>query len=272
MKWLRKKDNQPSQPSIEQQQAEKLAQMGAKLAALRQQKGLSMDEIVLTTRIPRRLLTAIESGDLTDLPEPIYIQGLIRQFADALGVKGAEFASHFPLGSQKVSFQSNWQPQPLFQLRPLHLYLLYIFVIVCSVTGLSQLLNQTTVEANNSQNQPKTPTGDNLTPQKLQAKDLKAIPSDINSSETETVEIGVTLQSSSWIRIVADGKTAFEGVLPKGSHRKWKAAEELTVKTDNAGGVLMSVNQQQPKQMGQPGKFQEVSIAAQVRSGNVVRQ
>jgi cytoskeletal protein RodZ len=127
-------------------------------------------------------------------------------------------------------------------------------------------LNQTAVEANNSQNQPKAEKNDDLKPQKLQAQDLKAIPSDINSSETETVEIGVTLQSSSWILIVADGKTEFEGVLPKGSHRKWKAAEELTVKTDNAGGVLMSVNQQQPKQMGQPGKFQEVRIASKVRS------
>ncbi|MBD2147464.1 RodZ domain-containing protein [Sphaerospermopsis sp. FACHB-1194] len=266
MKWLRKKDEKPSKPSIEEQQAEKLAQMGAKLAVLRQQKGLSMDEIVLITRIPRRLLNAIEVGDLSDLPEPIYTQGLIRQFADALGVKGAEFASHFPLGSQKVSFQRNWQPQPFFQLRPFHLYLLYIVVIVCSVTSLSQLLNQTALEANNSQNQLKAEKNDDLKPQKLQAQDLKAIPFDINSSETETVEIDVTLQSSSWVRIVADGKTEFEGVLPKGSHRKWKAAEELTVKTDNAGGVLMSVNQQQPKQMGQPGKFQEVRIAAKVRS------
>ncbi|TAF07350.1 MAG: helix-turn-helix domain-containing protein [Nostocales cyanobacterium] len=257
MKWLRKKDETPSQPSIEQQQSEKLTELGAKLAALRQQQGLSLDEIVLTTRIPGRLLNAIEAGDLSDLPEPIYIQGLIRQFADVLGLKGVEFASHFPIGTQQVSFQRNWQPKPFFQLRPVHLYLLYIFVIICSVNGLSQLLNQTALQANNRGEKPSLKTDSDLTLQTLQAK---------NVQETQAVEIGVTLKSSSWIRVVADGKTEFEGVLPEGSQRNWKASEQLTVKTDNAGGVLMSVNQQKPKEMGKPGKVEEIRIAAKVKS------
>lgn len=266
MNWLRKKDEKPSKPSIEQQQAEKLTELGHKLAALREQQGLSLDEIVAVTRIPRRLLNAIEVGDLDDLPEPIYIQGLIRQFADVLGLKGAEFASHFPLGSPSVSSQHNWQPQPFFQLRPLHLYLLYIFVIICSVNGLSQLLNRTALQANNSQNQPKVQTSSDLTTQKLQTQNLQKIKTDLNTPEAQSVEIGVTLKSSSWIRVVADGKTEFEGVLPKGTHRNWKATEELTVKTDNAGGVLMSVNQQEAKQMGKPGKPEEIRIAAKVKS------
>ncbi|MBD2294771.1 helix-turn-helix domain-containing protein [Anabaena sphaerica FACHB-251] len=266
MKWPRKKEEKPSKPSIEQQQADKLTQLGAKLADLRQQQGLSLDEIVAVTRIPRRLLNAIEVGDLDDLPEPIYIQGLIRQFADALGLKGAEFASHFPVGFQQVSSQSNWQPKPFFQLRPLHLYLLYIFVIICSVNGLSQLLNQTALQAKNNPNQPKIQTNSDLTPQKLQVTGLEEIQVGINTSEAQSVEIGVTLKSSSWIRVVADGKTEFEGVLPKGSHRNWKATEELRVKTDNAGGVLMSINEQQPKEMGKPGKVEEIRIAAKLKS------
>jgi len=38
------------------------------------------------------------------------------------------------------------------------------------------------------------------------------------------------------------------------------------VKTDNAGGVLMSVNQQEAKEMGEPGKVEEIRIAAKTRS------
>ncbi len=70
--------------------------MGAQLWASRQEKGLSLEEMVALTKIPRRLLQAIEEGNLDDLPEPIYTQGLIRQFADAMGFNGAEFASTFP--------------------------------------------------------------------------------------------------------------------------------------------------------------------------------
>ena len=72
----------------------------------------------------------------------------------------------------------------------------------------------------------------------------------------------MTLKTSSWISVVTDGKTAFEGVLPQGSSRTWNATDQLTVKTDNAGGVLMSVNQQEAKEMGELGKTQEIKIAA----------
>ncbi|ADI63506.1 helix-turn-helix domain-containing protein [Trichormus azollae] len=262
MKWLKRKDEKLNKSSIEEEQAETLTQLGNELRILREKQSLSLDEIVGLTRIPRRLLHAIEVGDLNDLPEPIYIQGLIRQFADTLGLKGAEFASNFPVGSQPVSLQNRWKPKPITELRPVHLYLLYVFVIICSVKGLSQLLNQAALEANNGQNLQQVQKNSDLTTDQLQAKNMEEIQIGSSTPEVQAVEIGVTLKSSSWIRVVADGKTEFEGVLPKGTHRSWKATEELTVKTDNAGGVLMSVNQQQPKQMGQAGKAEEIRIAA----------
>ncbi|MEA5553526.1 RodZ domain-containing protein [Anabaena cylindrica UHCC 0172] len=265
MKWLRRKDDNSSNPSIEQLQIEKLTQLGNQLASLRQEQGLSLDEIVVMTKISRRLLHAIETGNLNDLPEPVYVQGLIRQFADALGLKGTELASNFPLGSQQVSLQSSWNPKPAAPLRPLHLYLLYIFLILCSVNGLSQLLNKAALQANN-QNQQNAVSNSDVIPDKLQANEWQKTQFSSTTQEDKAVEIGVTLKSSSWLRVVADGKTEFEGVLPEGSHRNWKASEELTVKTNNAGGVLMSVNQQKPKQMGQTGKVEEIKIAAKVKS------
>lgn len=259
MKWLRKKAEQQSEPSIEQKQAAKLAELGSKLADLRQQQGLSIDEIVFMTRIPRRLLQAIEIGDMEDLPEPIYIQSLIRQFAEALGLKGVEFASDFPIGLQQVSFKSYQPLKPIIQLRPFHLYLLYIFVIICSVNGLSRLLDQTALQGIGSQNQASLQ-------EDKQSTSSKNNPGVKPNPEENAVEIGVTLKSSSWVRVVADGKTKFEGVLPEGSQRNWKASEELMVKTNNAGGVVMSINQEQPQQMGEPGKEREVRIAARVKS------
>jgi len=258
MKWFSKKDEQPIKPSIKEHQAEKLVQLGTQLASLRQEQNLTLDELVVLTRIPRRLLQAIEEGNLSDLPEPIYIQGLIRQFADALGLHGGEFASHFPIGSQSVGFQSTWKDQTIAQLRPIHLYLLYIVLIFCSINGLSQLLNNATLQANNRQIQPNTEP--QSTGQKTANNTL------ISSKKNQSVQVGVTLKASSWISVVTDGKTAFEGVLPEGSNRTWKATQQLTVKTDNAGGVLMSVNQQESKEMGELGKSKEIRIAAKPNS------
>jgi cytoskeletal protein RodZ len=266
MKWLRKKNNLQPSLSLEQQRTEKLAEMGAQLWALRQEQGLSLDQMVALTRIPRRLLQAIEEGNLNDLPEPVYTQGLIRQFADALGLNGVEFSGTFPISSAQVNPQGMGNNSPLDQLRPIHLYFLYILLIVCSVNGLSQLLNNAVLQVSNSQNQPSPKQKSIVKPEVAQIKEsveVKSVNDTLSAvQQGKAVQIGVTLKASSWIRVVADGKTEFEGILPEGTHRIWKAQEQLTVKTDNAGGVLMSINQEKAKEMGEPGKEEEVRIAA----------
>lgn len=266
MKWLNRKDNQPPTLSVEQQRAEKLAEIGGQLWASRQEQGLSLEEVVVLTRIPKRLLQAIEEGNLEDLPEPVYIQGLIRQFADSLGFNGVELSSTFPIVYQQVNSKPAWTNKPIKQLRPLHLYVLYIFVIVCSVSGLSQLLNDSALQASTTPIRTKVEKNSSVPPNETPAKqgpEVKPYSNTLMSTKAEQpVQIGVTLKASSWIRVVADGKTQFEGTLPQGTYRTWKAKEQLTVKTDNAGGVLMSVNQQQPKEMGELGKPEEIKIAA----------
>ncbi|QSJ17252.1 helix-turn-helix domain-containing protein [Nostoc sp. UHCC 0702] len=264
MKWLKRKDSDQPRLSLEEIRSQKLSELGAKLSASRQEKGLSLEEMVVLTKIPRRLLQAIEEGNLDELPEPIYIQGLIRQFADALGFNAVEFALDFPIASGPIISEPPGKIRFMSQLRPLHLYLLYIFVIVCSVSSLSQLLNNADLKANNTESKPQQQTSLKTEPTQTQST-AKAQPvSDTLSSikDNQSLQISVTLKASSWIRVVADGKTEFEGVLPEGTRRVWKAQEQLTVKTDNAGGVMMSVNQEKAKQMGEPGKVEEVKIAA----------
>ncbi len=257
MKWQKSKgDNQPI-VSGEQLRAEKLASLGGQLWVKRTEQGLSLDEMVVLTMIPRRLLQAIEEGNLNDLPEPIYIHGLIRQFADALGLDGAEFAKSFPIGSNRVNLTPGWKPTPFGRvLRPVHLYVLYIGLIVCSVNGLSRLLNNAVIEANNSQSTEKAEIQPKQTPT-VQIQPVSNI-----SSNAQTVQIGVTLKEKSWIRVVADGKTQFEGELPEGTQRTWKAQDQLTVRAGNAGGVLVSVNKEEAKPMGDIGKAKEVIVAA----------
>ncbi|BCL33573.1 helix-turn-helix domain-containing protein [Nostoc sp. MS1] len=260
MKWLKRKQDDQPQLSLDQQREEKLAELGAQLWTSRQEKGLSLEEMVAMTKIPRRLLQAIEEGNMNDLPEPIYIQGLIRQFADALGFNGVEFSSQFPVVSPQKNLQPVGESNSIRLLRPFHLYLLYIFVIVCSISSLSQLLNNAALKADNES----TPSVEQETVVDSQQKPIKTESvSDITKDKNnQSVQVGVTLKASSWIRVVADGKTQFEGTLPEGTHRIWKAQEQLTVKTTNAGGVLMSVNQQAAKEMGELGKEEEIKIAA----------
>ncbi len=256
MKWFRRKEKEKVNPttSLEEQRAEKLAQMGAQLSATREQHGFSLEEMVMQTRIPRKLLKGIEEANFEDLPEPVYIQGLIRQYADALGYNGAEFASTFPVGTSRVSLKPVWKNPSFAQLRPAHLYLLYVFLILGSVSGLSNWLSDATMLA--SQTQPIGKPDTLASNSKTTASKAKLV-----SQIKKEVQVGLTLKESSWIQVIADGKTTFEGTLQQGSKRTWRAQKELTVKAGNAGGVLVSVNQQEAKKMGKPGQVEQLRVA-----------
>ncbi len=81
-------------------QIEQLQRIGGYLRQVRQEQGLSLDMIANTTFIRPPLLQAIESGQYQDLPQPIFIQGFIRRYADSLGLDGRslsqEFSVHAP--------------------------------------------------------------------------------------------------------------------------------------------------------------------------------
>ena len=124
--------------------------MGTYLQEVRRQAGLSLENVASITLIPLRLLRAIEAGDLDALPEPIYIRGFLKQFADALGLPGSEFARTFPTASEIKAAQ---RPRRVFhlpslQIRPVHLYFLYIALVVLSVQGISYALKQQIQEVN----------------------------------------------------------------------------------------------------------------------------
>ncbi|BAZ38513.1 hypothetical protein NIES4101_44500 [Calothrix sp. NIES-4101] len=269
MKWLRRKETQTLNPSVDEQREQALAEIGAKLKSTREGYGFELDNVVTYTKIVRKLLEAIEEADLNNLPEPVYIRGLIRRYADALGLDGEQMANQLPIEEQvrPVTLKPSWTVNSR-QLRPFHLYLLYIGVIVCSVSSLSHVLNTTTI-TNNLELEAKSQKEVFTSKQQDKQLSLESVKNKQNSNDglnNKQVQVGVVLKDSSWVRVEVDGKTEFEGRLPQGTNRTWKAQSQLTVKTDNAGGVMVSVNQEQPKPMGKLGKAEQVTVAANTRS------
>ena len=262
MKWLSKKDKIELTPSFDEQRAKILVEIAEKLRVTREGYGFEIEDVVTYTKIARKLLQAIEEADFSNLPEPIYIQGYIKRYADALGLNGAELSNSFPTEVNHV-VRTSWKTNSRGQLRPIHLYLLYIGSIACSVSGLSHVLSTATFQVTNPLSETKLHQA--LSP-KSQGQNQQFNLQPVANNLNQQVQVGVTLRDSSWIRIEVDGKTEFEGILPQGSQRTWKAQAQLTVRTHNAGGVLVSVNEQQAKPMGELGKVEQFTIAANTSS------
>jgi cytoskeletal protein RodZ len=76
-------------------QQEQLANIGAYLQGVRAEKGLAIDEVANQIFIRPALVKAIETGDWESLPEPVFVQGFIRRYAEYLGLDGREISSRF---------------------------------------------------------------------------------------------------------------------------------------------------------------------------------
>ncbi len=277
--WMQfKRKPKQEKLSLPEIQAQTLATMGAELRELRQEQSVAIDTIARQTLIPARLLRAIEDGDLAKLPEPVYVQGFLRRFADYVGLDGSAYARDFPTGYELKTAKSGWQGSPITQLRSFHLYLLYIVLVIISVQGLSESVNSDSRSPDSSI--PPSQTADNLdelapTPGSGDVSLPEITPSTVtaNASSSEPgnnpsqqVQVGVTLTDESWIQVVADGETTFEGMLSQGTHT-WSANRELTVIAGNAGGVMIAVNGDEAQPMGAPGSVEELTVVANSQTG-----
>ncbi|MEO1623112.1 MAG: helix-turn-helix domain-containing protein, partial [Cyanobacteria bacterium J06632_3] len=80
-------------------QQSQLAQIGAFLRENREKQQKSLEDIAIRTYIRPQLLNGIEMGNPDVLPEPIFVQGFIRRYAETLGLKGVELSQQFTVTS-----------------------------------------------------------------------------------------------------------------------------------------------------------------------------
>lgn len=246
----------------EEQQANRLAELGSHLEQTRQLQGLSLEQISRQTHIPVRHLKSIEQGKLADLPEGIYIQSFIRHYGNKLGLDGAALATQFPASPDFNFGAGSWHKYRLEQLRPIHLYGLYVLLVIGAVSGLSYLMSrsnsaQLTEQSINDRQSITTTSAptplSNPTPTSASSPAPLASP----QSPQKGVKISLNLVGQSWIRVNTDGKTEFEGVLPQGTQRTWVADKQIVLRAGNAGGIFVSQNQGKAKLMGAPGAVEE---------------
>lgn len=249
---------------LETEQQEKLILLGQHLQQIRIEKAIPISLLVEKTKIQGRLIVAIETGDLEILPEPIYIRELIKQIANCLGENGKDLAQKFPISiganynNRYISWLRFGFQKPTFQLKPIHLYILYILVVMFSVKSLSNLLEPSTLNTTNTY--------------AIEKKSFYSPAFDDGSgfsridSDNKQVVVDIIIKDQSWLQVEVDGKVEFEGTLASGSHRTWMANNRLTIKAANAGGVLVAFNHRQAKQLGKPGELEEVTFRAKEES------
>ncbi len=72
-----------------------LEEIAAALRRRREERGISLADAQTATRIRTKYLQALEEGNVAALPEPVYVRGFLRAYADYLGLDGHSLVESF---------------------------------------------------------------------------------------------------------------------------------------------------------------------------------
>ena len=250
-------------------QQEQLKEIGAKLRQVREEKSIRIEEIAAKTLIRQRFLEALEEGRFENLPEPIYVQGFIRRYGDIVGLDGTALARSFAINfflSDSENESSNLDTKPNLYVP---LAVPYLLLLAAASFGLFYILNPSRPSESISQKQNSSIVVKQKTAPVSTVAKPQTVPSPTASPNTEassTVEVTLELQDESWLQVKADGKITFVGILPKGERKTWTAKKQLTVRSGNAGAVLVTANKKEPQILGNMGAVKEVTFIPEVNS------
>jgi cytoskeletal protein RodZ len=257
---------------LKEGQEEQLKEIIGCLRQAREEKSISIEEIANQTLIRLAFLYALEKGQFEELPEAVYVQGFIRRYADAVNLDGNAFAHNF--GAIFLSEKSSNLNEDVDRKLDIHipLFVPYLLLLIAASFGLFQILNLQPKAESLSQNKnsrvsskQKTATRDiNSFAIPKVAKGIASTPtpkvSPTPQEEANQVQVTLEFQDESWVRIKVDGRTEFAGNLKKGERKTWTAKKELTVRSGNAGAVLVSANKKEAKAFGNPDEVKEVTF------------
>ncbi|WP_035985727.1 helix-turn-helix domain-containing protein [Leptolyngbya sp. KIOST-1] len=276
-------------------QIEQLQSIGAYLRQVRQEQGLSIDMLANQIFIRPALLQALETGQEAALPEPVFIQGFIRRYAEALGLDGQSIAKEFrvtpvdvlPIPAPLEPVASNGfveQPEvysspPAMESRPrvvekrsaprspLPLLLGLGALALVLGLGLWALLGRSSVTPQANSPGTSAPTEAPTTDADAPDGDAEAGADSPEASDNSPsvpleapVVVSANLSDRAWLSVVADGQNVYEGIAESGFEETWTAQASLVFRTGNAGGVELSVNGDRAVVLGNSGVVRTLTI------------
>lgn len=266
---------------LDPNQVEKLQAIGAQLRQAREDQGMTLEQLSAKTYIPLRSLRALDAGQADSLPEPVFIQGFIRRYGDTVHLDGTALAQTFPLETAPPPPPEPLEPESAatesfaIEQVPRSTWLAggAALAIAALLLGGISLLNRPKTVAPTLQ-APKTapPSTAKQAPKTAPQPATSQSPKNptqpvATTSQQPTaagsaapIEAAMNLTQESWVQVIADGKTAFEGTLPQGAKKTWTAKKQLTVLAGNAGGVVIAINRNAAKPLGKVGEVKEVTF------------
>ncbi|HEX4439345.1 MAG TPA: RodZ domain-containing protein [Thermoanaerobaculia bacterium] len=249
---------------------------GEELRRERLIRDVSLEEISAATKISIRLLTALESSDLSRLPAPVFTRGFIRAYSRHLGLDGDEMVNAYLADvapdRPKDSGPAKGRTRSRF-MRGRRGAAGSIVVVVAGVLIISGLMlrpERRAAPARAAAPRPSAPvTFKNVAVSPLPAPQAAAtVPFEASSvapvadpgapeadaTPTSGVRLLLEFDQDSWTEVTADGQRIFSGLIKAGSRRQFDAREGFKLTFGNAGAVRVTLDGRALDRLGSAGQ------------------
>jgi cytoskeleton protein RodZ len=255
--------------------------LGIWLRQAREGQGSTLAEAAVGTRIRPRFLEALEAGDFAAFPGgDVQLRGFLRIYARYLGLPPDEVVARYnaevhgveaappaaPAETRPLSPASaptrpmTFQPPsaPVYTARPRRLSLetlmiagVVLVALVAAVAGGAYLVSRYRGEETAATATTAVPAEAALPTTAAQTPNTAAeTPAPPAATPTFPVSpqggVTLTLEATEhvWVRVTADGRTAFEGMLATEQVETWSGREVIVVETGDGAGLQVTVNGQ----------------------------
>jgi transcriptional regulator with XRE-family HTH domain len=241
--------------------------IGSRLKKIRQEKGLSLEDVQKKTKLHLNVLRAIEGDSISNL-SPVYLKGFIKIYCGYLGLEAKDFIGPGeqrqkpalnatvgrPIGTRsekKASFIKD-ASMKLAVIKPLaNLKKIIIFVVMAVIViflGIN-LIKFISLRPKSRLEKVKILMPISTAKAKAETRQVK-----VNNDLTGGFTLGIFARGKSWISAKVDGKVVFHGVLSRGRSETWQAKERVDLSLGDAGAVELQINDQRFANLGRHGQ------------------
>jgi cytoskeleton protein RodZ len=247
---------------------------GHYLQSCRRAKGISLEDVSRITRITVSVLNNIESEDSARLPDPVFVRGFLRAYAQAVGADEAKALARYQAHGKARSLSSQrLAPRQLISGKSIALRLLAglaLFALVIAATlyyaqrETFDETGQAAVKAAPPTETPEAPIA--VAPEKVpefqpgppetpDAAKSDASAENEQDGKTAGHVLEVTASEPTRLKIIADGRIPQEFHLKSADRIRLEAQRAFSLLIDNAGGVHLVLD---GKPVVVPGKSGQV--------------
>jgi cytoskeleton protein RodZ len=255
--------------------------VGARLQRAREERGCSLESIATRTRVPPRILAAIEREEFQRVPSGIFLRGYLRAFATELGLDPddvvhayLEQVSPAPKEDVRVAPEEGAAPgdrspdrrtTSAFVVAGAATLLLVVMLWPRGDTRLTTVGDDEDPEAAASgldHGIDFAPVSTGSTPQSSAqpvASDGAAAP----AGRPEAVAVTLIARAPVWVSGTSDGERVIFRTLEAGERVALSARDELELRVGDAGALDLAVAGQAPQVAGRVGQVRTVIVRRQ---------